>query len=228
MSSIRSPRRKRIPTNPGCVSRDSISLPTARAAVCTWNGDVWIVSGIDDKLEALKWKRFATGLNNPMGIKIIDGVIHTIGRDQITKLHDLNNDGEADFYENINNECFLTTNFHEMCFDLQTDKDGNFFFTKGSSIWAGEQRMTPHNGTVVKVSKDGSKFETICNGLRAPNGLAIGPNGEITVSDNQGNWIPSCPINFHQERRLPLRLGGEGAEGIGFQNARQTALLDSL
>ena len=24
------------------------------------------------------------------------------------------------------------------------------------SIWAGEMRMTPHNGTIIKVSKDGS------------------------------------------------------------------------
>ena len=29
-----------------------------RAAVCTWSGDVWIVSGIDDKLDKLTWKRF--------------------------------------------------------------------------------------------------------------------------------------------------------------------------
>jgi len=167
-----------------------------RAAVCTWNGDVWIVSGIDANLEALKWKRFATGLNNPMGIKIVDGVVHTVGRDQITKLHDLNNDGEADYYENINNDCYLTTNFHEMCFDLQTDKAGDFYYAKGSSIWAGEQRMTPHNGTIIKVSKDGSKFEVLCTGLRAPNGIGVGPNGELTCSDNQGNWIPECPINL--------------------------------
>ncbi len=60
-------------------------FPDGRAAVCTWNGDVWIISGIDEKLENLKWKRFATGLNNPMGIKIVDGIIHTIGRDQIHK-----------------------------------------------------------------------------------------------------------------------------------------------
>jgi hypothetical protein len=32
------------------------------AALCTWSGDVWIVSGIDDKLEKLTWKRFASGL----------------------------------------------------------------------------------------------------------------------------------------------------------------------
>src|SRR6185503_3278436 len=32
-----------------------------RAAVCTMDGDVWIVSGIDDALAALTWKRYASG-----------------------------------------------------------------------------------------------------------------------------------------------------------------------
>src|SRR5205085_1858485 len=43
-----------------------------RAAISTWSGDVWIVSGIDEKLEKLQWKRFATGLFQPLGLKIVD------------------------------------------------------------------------------------------------------------------------------------------------------------
>ncbi|HYG76629.1 MAG TPA: DUF6797 domain-containing protein [Planctomycetota bacterium] len=167
-----------------------------RAAICTWNGDVWIVSGIDDKLDNLQWKRFATGLAAPMGLKIVDDAIYVNARDQITKLHDLNSDGEADFYENFNNDCLLTTNFHEFCFDLQTDKNGDWYFAKGSPIWAGSLRTTPHSGAVIKMSKDGSTLEVLCSGLRAPNGIGVGPNGEITCSDNQGNWTPMCPINL--------------------------------
>ena len=37
--------------------------------------------------------------------------IYVLGRDQITKLHDLNGDGEADFYENFNNDCEVTPAF---------------------------------------------------------------------------------------------------------------------
>jgi hypothetical protein len=33
-------------------------------------------------------------------------------------------------------------------------------------------------------------------GLRAPNGMSIGPGDQITVSDNQGTWVPACRINF--------------------------------
>ena len=171
-------------------------FPDGRAALCTWSGDVWVVSGIDATLEKLTWKRFAAGIGQPMGLKIVDGKIHTVARDQITRLHDLNGDGEADFYECVNNDIKLTTNFHEFCFDLQTDKDGNFYCTKGSSIWAGSQRMTDHHGTVCKISKDGSTLEILATGLRAPNGLGISPSGEILCTDNQGNWIPECPVNL--------------------------------
>jgi len=41
------------------------------AAICTVHGDVWRVSGIDSSLPNLSWKRFATGLYQPLGLKII-------------------------------------------------------------------------------------------------------------------------------------------------------------
>ncbi|HLY10237.1 MAG TPA: DUF6797 domain-containing protein [Planctomycetota bacterium] len=194
-------------------------FPDGRAALCTWSGDVWIVSGIDEGLQKLTWRRFATGLGQPMGLKIVDGKILTIARDQLTRLHDLNGDGEADEYECVNNDIKLTTNFHEFCFDLQTDKDGNYYCTKGSPIWAGSLRSTDHSGTVCKISKDGATLEILATGLRAPNGLGISPAGDILCSDNQGNWVPECPINrikrggFYgfvgqgqkpQERELPI------------------------
>ncbi|HUR38638.1 MAG TPA: DUF6797 domain-containing protein, partial [Planctomycetota bacterium] len=170
-------------------------FPDGRAALCTWSGDVWIVSGIDAGLEKLTWKRHAVGIGQPMGLKIVDGKVLTVARDQITRLHDLNGDGEADYYECVNNGIKLTTNFHEFCFDLQTDAEGNLWCTKGSPIWAGSLRSTDHSGSVCKISKDGSTLEIVATGLRAPNGLGISPEGEVFCTDNQGNWVPECPIN---------------------------------
>ena len=94
-------------------------FPDGRAAICTWSGDVWIVSGLDDKLETVTWKRSAAGLFQALGLKIVDNEIYVLGRDQITKLRDLNNDGEADFYENFNNDVQVTPGFHEFAYDLQ-------------------------------------------------------------------------------------------------------------
>lgn len=165
-----------------------------RAAVCTFHGDVWLVSGLDAKLEKITWKRFASGLFQPLGTKIVDGKVYITGRDQITRLHDLNGDGEADFYENFNNDTFVTANYHEFCLGLDTDKAGNFYFAKGAP-WP-PTVQSAHQGTMLKVSKDGSKLDVVATGLRAPNGMAIGPNGWITVSDNQGHYMPSSKLNL--------------------------------
>jgi hypothetical protein len=164
------------------------------AALVNLSGDVWIVSGLDEKLEHVKWRRFATGLFQPLGCKIVDGKIYVLGRDQITRLHDLNNDGEADFYENFNNDCVVTDNYHEFALDLQTDSKGNFYYAKGSP-WT-PTNTSPHQGCLLKVSADGSNLEVIATGLRAPNGVGIGPHDEITVSDNEGHWVPADRLNL--------------------------------
>lgn len=173
-----------------------------RAAICTWSGDVWIVSGIDQDLQKVAWKRYATGLFHALGLKIVNDQIYVLGRDQITRFHDLNADGEADFYENFNNDVQVTPNFHEFAFELQTDPQGNFYFSKGGPVNPGGRGWGPlseHNGGIFKVSKDGRKFEVFATGVRAPNGMAVGPNGEVTSGDNQGTWVPTSYIHFAKQ-----------------------------
>ncbi|MBI5774583.1 MAG: hypothetical protein HZA89_12670 [Verrucomicrobia bacterium] len=170
-----------------------------RAAVCTFHGDVWMVSGIDEKLEKLTWKRFAAGLYHALGLRIVNDQIYVLGRDQITRLHDLNNDGEADFYENFNNDCQVTKNFHEFALDLQTDAAGNFYFAKAGPVkngGRGFETIAEHHGAMFKVSPGGKKFEVIATGFRAPNGMGVGPNGELTAGDNEGTWTPTCRLNW--------------------------------
>jgi len=164
-----------------------------RCAVSTMDGDVWVVSGLGGALATCTWKRYATGLYQPLDVKIVDDQVYCIGRDQITRLKDLDGDGEADFHENFNNDCPVTANYHEFALGLQTDAQGNFYYNKGSNLgkWS-----TAFHGCVVKVSKDGSTSEVYATGLRAPNGNGMGPNGEYSSSDNQGNWMPACRLNL--------------------------------
>jgi hypothetical protein len=172
-----------------------------RAAVSTWNGDVWIVSGLDDSLKTVKWKRFASGLFDPLGLKVLRDEVYVLERHQITRLKDLNGDGEADFYENFNNAAGVSPSYHAFAMDLQTDRAGNFYYTR-----AGQRvdEIYPLNGGMVRVSPDGRDAALIAHGLRAANGMGIGPRDEITCSDNQGNWIPSSRLNL---------IGAEGFYG---------------
>jgi putative heme-binding domain-containing protein len=167
-----------------------------RMALTTYGGDVWIVSGIDDDLTELQWKRFAGGLYEPFGVKVVDGFVYVTCKDRLTKLHDINGDGEADFYESFNADSDVSVNFHAFNFDLQTDSQGNFYYAK-----SGHGADTDLPGAVFKISADGRQREVYCTGFRTPNGMGILPDGRLTASDNQGQWTPASKVNL-------LRPGG--------------------
>ncbi len=166
-------------------------FPNGRsAAVATFDGDVWIVSGIDAELKRVRWKRFATGLFQPLGIRIVDETMFVTCRDQLTRLRDRDGDGEADLYECVNNDVQIGPNFHEFGMDLETDREGWFYFGKSAS-WP-PKVVTPHEGTILRVSPDGKRFEVFATGVRNPNGLAFSPSGELWITDNEGHWTPTC------------------------------------
>jgi putative heme-binding domain-containing protein len=165
-----------------------------RAAVCAWDGDVWLVEGVDHPEKGLAWRRIASGLFQPLGLKVVDGAIYVCCRDQIVRLHDLNGDEEIDFYENFNNDHQVTEHFHEFALDLETDAEGNFYYAK--SARHGLPAVVPQHGTLLKVSRDGRKTEILATGFRAPNGVCLNPDGTFFVSDQEGFWTPKNRINW--------------------------------
>ena len=161
-----------------------------RMAVATYGGDIWIVSGIDNSLKNLTWKRFAAGLYEPFGLRIIADKIYVTCKDRLVRLHDHNGDDEADFYENFSAEPDVSVNFHAFSFDLQTDEQGNFYYAKSGH---GSDSTLP--GMIYKISSDGKKREVFSTGFRTPNGLGMMPGNRLVGSDNQGQWMPASKIN---------------------------------
>lgn len=151
------------------------------AAICTLHGDVWRVSGIDDRLESLRWTRLAAGLFQPLGLRIVNDLVHVIGRDQITRLQDFNGDGEADFYENFHNAIRTSDGGHDFVACLESDRAGNFYYVDPLGLH--------------RVSPNGASQETLAAGWRNPNGLSVSPDGAITVSPQEGEWTPASLIS---------------------------------
>jgi hypothetical protein len=180
-----------IPSGKSWLRTSALAFfPDGRMAVCTHGGDVWIVSGIDDKLEEIKWKRFAAGMYEPFGLQVINDKIYVTCKDRLVRLHDLNGDDEADFYESFSADDDVSTFFHAFNFDLQCDKEGNLYYAK-----SGQYTSYALPGSVIKVSPDG-KREVHCTGFRTPNGMGIMPDGRVTVSDNQGSWMPASKVSL--------------------------------
>lgn len=166
-------------------------FPDGRMVVATAGGDIWIVTGLDDDLLDVRWKRYAGGLYEPFGVKVVDETIYVTCKDRLTRLHDFNGDDEADFYESFSADTDVSTFFHAFNFDLHTDSQGNFFYAK-----CGQYTDHALPGALIKVSADGSERNVVCTGFRTPNGLGMLPDDRVTVSDNQGNWMPASKISL--------------------------------
>jgi azurin/sugar phosphate isomerase/epimerase len=168
------------------------------AAVATMTGEVWLVKGIDEKLEKLRWKRFATGLHQPLGIKIVKDKLYVLGRDQITCLHDLNGDDEADFYECVTNEMQTSPGGHDFIVGLETDKEGHWYFASGNQ---GVCRITGRD-----------QLDVLATGFRNPNGLGLSPDGRfVTTSVQEGDWTPATSIcQIELDHNLGAHFGAGG------------------
>ncbi len=184
------------------------------AAICSWDGDVWKVSGINALAKPLHWQRIATGLFQPLGVRIVDGEIYVTCRDQIVILHDMNGDGETDFYENFNNDHQVTDHFHEFAMGLQTDDAGNFYYAK--SARHALTAVVPHHGTLLRVSKDGMRTDIVATGFRAANGVCLNPDGSFIVTDQEGHWNPKNRINWVHE-------GGFYGNMFGYHNVTDSS-----
>lgn len=170
-----------------------------RLVVSTWdeNGSVWIIenasSGDPSKM---KVKRIAAGLAEPLGLKVVDDTIFVMQKQEMTKLVDVNGDDIIDEYHTLCDDWGVSANFHEFGFGLEY-KDGYFYATLATAIQPGGASTNPQipdRGKVIKVNRNTGKLEFIASGLRTPNGIGIGYNGEIFVADNQGDWLPSSKI----------------------------------
>ncbi len=162
--------------------------------MCTTDGDVWRVTGLTNENGDLRWRRIASGLFQPLGIKVLNEKIYVTCRDQLVLLRDLNGDGETDYYESFNHDHQVTDHFHEFAMGLQADKEGNLYYAKSGRH--AREALIPQHGTLLKVSKDGSKTEIIATGFRAANGVCINPDGSFIVTDQQGYWNPMNRVNW--------------------------------
>ena len=176
-----------------------------KAAAVSFEGDVWIVEGINDRLNRLSWKRYASGLYEPQSIEVVEGEVFVFGKEGIVRFHDLNDDGEADYYENFSHIMAQSIETREWAADMVAAPEGGFYVAKFGALDMGPETSSPksllgfragspHDGSILKISADGQSLETIATGFRGPY-IGINPEtGVVSASDQQGNFMPSTPV----------------------------------
>ncbi len=192
-------------------------------ALSTWDpdGSVYLIKNYKaENPEDITVKRIAKGLAEPLGLKVVDGAIYVLQKQELTKLIDHDGDELIDEYETVSNGWKVSANFHEFAFGL-IYKDGHFYATLATAILPGGASANPQipdRGKVVKISiEDGStEFEAI--GLRTPNGIGFNVDKEIFVADNQGDWLPSSKIVHIQKGEF---YGSHSVDPIGTKDLKE-------
>jgi cytochrome c len=168
-------------------------LPDGRLLVTTWDsiGGVYLLDGVETAdTNKIKVKRIASGLAEPLGIETVNGEIFVLQKQELTHLIDLDGDGIIDEYQAVCNSWGATGDFHEFALGL-TYKADHFYVTLGMAmrLMSGEKQK-PDRGRTIKISRDGT-YEWVNSGLRMPNGITVGTDGELFETDNQGEWTPA-------------------------------------
>ena len=176
-------------------------------AILTWGGegdqgDVYVMDNVTGSTtpQASDYRKIASGLTEPMGIKIVDGSIFVSEKDQLTELVDAKdaqgNPGTDGVYETFKKiaDWPYGGNFHEFAFGLLY-QDGFFYLNLSVAIDLGGATTVPQpapgRGVTLKINRQTGDVEKIAGGLRTPNGIGWGPNGDMFVTDNQGGWLPA-------------------------------------
>ncbi len=109
---------------------------------------------------------------------------------------DVDGDGLIDEYRTVATWPF-GGNFHEFAFGLLYDQ-GFFYVNLSVSIDFGGATTNPqpaeNRGTAIKVNRKTGEITYLAGGLRTPNGMAWGPDGDLFVTDNQGGWLPASKL----------------------------------
>ena len=183
-------------------------MPDGRLVACFVAGEVFTL-----RPETGEWKLFADGLHTPLGVVALnDREVMVSQRPELTLLRDLDGDGVADEYKTFSDDFGISGNYHEFHFGPVRDKAGNFYVSLGTASSGADvrhekrgefdkrsylQRMyacVPYRGWVLQITPEGKRIP-YASGLRTPNGLGFDLEGNLFVTDNQGDWVGTSKLH---------------------------------
>ena len=175
-------------------------LGDGSALLATMHGDVWKVENLAYPSKEARWTRFATGLHQPLGVHVDEDGIFVQCRDQLVRLWDLDDDGDADFYECFSDKFETSTGGHDYICGLERDADGNFYTVSGPD-------------GVYKIAPDGQTATVIATGFRNADGIGLTPDGVLTIPCAEGGWTPASMI-------CGMKLTDKSIPHFGFRGPR--------
>lgn len=195
------------------------ALPGERLAVATWQpNELWILSGYLGPLKGMKARRAMGGFHELMGLCALGDTLYAADQDSIYVLTDTDKDGLPDARKGLGGLPW-TRSFHEWSFGL-VHTGGKFYTALSVAAATTLRTLDPQKdsrrGSLVSMDHAG-KLEVVASGLRAPDGICLGPDSAIFATDNQGSWLPANKfIHVQPGRGYGHHIRPEGAFDSGY------------
>jgi hypothetical protein len=164
------------------------------------------------RYKAGKWSRFAEGLHDPQGIRVMapDGSAVVVAqKPELTLVQDVDGDGHADLYKTICDRWRGGGNYCEYVHGPVLDAEGNYYVSINLSDAAQDAACDKgggaamgtslgYDGWAAKITPQG-QFIPFASGLRSAAGIGISNKDEIFITDNQGGWVGTSKLNHLTE-----------------------------
>ncbi len=143
------------------------------------------------------WKLYAAGLNQPLGLAVLDDRLFVVQRPEVTEIIAHDRRGAADEYRSVTGGPWpLGDGYHEYAFGIAVGPDRAMYVGLNCGYfwpYGGATRRGRFKGSFLRVEASG-RVEEVARGARVPNGLCRGPDGDLFFCDNQGDWVPVCKL----------------------------------
>lgn len=208
------PPLEELPGAPGFIAQrlplDPRPMPTALAwrpdgtlIVASLKGRVLLARDQDgDSLEDA-WSVFSDELAAPYGVAAAGEAIDVATKYAVLRLYDDDRDGRADRTAVAAAGWGHTADYHDWTVGLPSDGAGGYFIGLACQQDKRPLEAARLRGTVVHLVaphgalRPGERFrlEVVSGGHRFPMGFAKSTDGQLFVTDNQGNYNPFNELN---------------------------------
>lgn len=183
-------------------------MSDGRVMVGMRRGEIWVRRGT-------AWRRFASGLDEPMGLwPAGSNQVVVAQRPELTRVTDTDGDGEADSFETLADQWNYSGHVYEWTFGPVADRAGNLYGALACWFFpTTKYEKPPYSGWEIPPPRSHQpgtstawrgwcfqltprgEFVPFATGLRSPNGLGVSPSGDLFVSDNQGEFRGACELH---------------------------------
>ncbi len=174
-------------------------LPNGDGVICIWGGsqksigELWVVSNLASGTPGPA-TRIASGLREPLGVKVVGKDIYLIEKPGIVKYVGSGIAWTRSNFFSLPQAWYDDKQWHHFSFGLEM-RDSALWFTTGTAY-----EYSPDDpiqrGALIKVPLNGDSYTQYARGMSNPDGLGMGPDQQFFATDNQWYYKPANVL-FH-------------------------------